>query len=326
MKRTLSLIAGVVFIVAAGLAWTASRSVRTAEVARLEIAKKRLHTEAELQYAVAQLAEAKQTEADLRSALAEPQRANASNVVKAPDASPKPMADDLARFLKYREALHARRIEDNKATATQLRKKAWSRVMCAMVDATFFKTQGLSPTQIEKFLELKTNHAAELRDVEALIDEGTVAQDDPVIAQFKRHKQAEHDAAMRDLLGGDEAMKALSEYERTFTPRYILGGIAGTAAVAGVPFTNTQLEQLVTIVANASPSYQRGKWAGNDIDWTAVDAQARAILTDRQFTVFTKYNGPEFMGSRFHSIRSGAEAKAEAEDKAAQAAAKPSSK
>ena len=328
MKRTLILIAGVVFASALGLAWVASRSIRESEVARAEIAKKRLRVETELQAAKARLTAAKQTEADLRSALAEFERANAPKAAKAQDVSPKPMAEDLAQFVKWVEARHARRLEENKETATYSRFYAYTRLAAAMMNATFFKAQGLSPAQVEKFLDLQIKREADKRDLQALIDEGLVAQGDPVIAQFKQQKLAEYEVSMRDLLGGDAAMKELTEYERTaWQARYILGGIAGTAAVAGAPFTNTQLEQLVTIVANASPNYQRGKWVDDgDIDWNVVDAQARAVLTDAQFTVFTKYNGPDFMGSRGRSVRNVAWAKAEAKDKAAQNPATPPGK
>jgi hypothetical protein len=55
-------------------------------------------------------------------------------------------------------------------------------------------------------------------------------------------------------------------------------------------------------MANASASYQRGGTAlAGEIDWDAVDAQARTFLSPVQFALFTTMEPPLPIGARFQS-------------------------
>jgi hypothetical protein len=58
--------------------------------------------------------------------------------------------------------------------------------------------------------------------------------------------------------------------------------------VEHAPFTPQQADALVQAIAGASENYRKGYQANhNDVDWSAVEVQARAILSPEQFAVFT---------------------------------------
>jgi hypothetical protein len=92
----------------------------------------------------------------------------------------------------------------------------------------------------------------------------------------------------------------LQEYRRSYSARMMLGAMAGTAAVAGAPITPAQMEQLVPIMMNAEHPAQPGGML-HEIDWPAVDAQARLLLSDAQFRAFTTFEGSDWLGSRFQN-------------------------
>jgi hypothetical protein len=304
MKKIVALIALLV-IGAAGIAWNAARCRLESETDRVVVVGKRRALEAEIARAEEQLTGAKRIAGNLRAALDESRRTtgNAKPVVS----PPKPMATSLAQFAEWVKEKHEKRVADAKDPAAQLRSMAYTRACSSMEYATLFKKQGFSSEQVDKFLTLKADYRSELADLQSLIDEGAVAKDDPVVAEFKKQKLAEYNAAMRDLSGSEAATQQLLEYERSVGARYIVGGMAGTATVAGAPLAAGQLEQLVQILSNNCRGYQRGgdtwgevEW-GDNIDWKAVDVQARPILSDAQFTAFTKFDGSQTFGSRFVS-------------------------
>ena len=58
--------------------------------------------------------------------------------------------------------------------------------------------------------------------------------------------------------------------------------------VAFYLWLQAQADALVQAIAGASENYRKGYQANhNDIDWSAIEAQARTILTPEQFAVFT---------------------------------------
>jgi hypothetical protein len=113
---------------------------------------------------------------------------------------------------------------------------------------------------------------------------------------------AELKTAQSELLGETEFLR-LIEYERTSELRELVNGVAGGAVVvAREPLSAQQAERLLHVMANASTSYQRGGAAmRQDIDWTVVDAQARAFLSPGQYSLFVTMEPPLPLGARFQS-------------------------
>lgn len=130
--------------------------------------------------------------------------------------------------------------------------------------------------------------------MQSLINERHLSRIDPVVGEFREQAKAEQKAALIELLG-EVGYQSATAYARTEPARALVAGIAGTAAVAGATIPVSQLEQLVQVVANASPSYRKGENVNQyDIDWNLVDEQARAFLSASQWIAMTTRQSPRY--------------------------------
>lgn len=147
-----------------------------------------------------------------------------------------------------------------------------------------FSRHKLSPAQIEKFVDSATKLQELEMDLYAVGEADSGSRES--VRELSRKAQEEHTAVMRELLG-EEAATIVRDYNRMGSARNAVGEIGGAAAMAGVPLSATQAQQLYDILSNASSTYQKGGFADlRSIDWTAADAQAAKILSPAQLAVY----------------------------------------
>lgn len=145
----------------------------------------------------------------------------------------------------------------------------------------------LSPDQIEKL------QAAMMQLEEQTMDLGGIAgKQDPAdraaIAALRKKAHEEFEAVLRNVLG-DDGTRQLREYERVGMVRNVIGTVAGTAAIEGIPLTPAQAEQLTSFVATATKRYSSGGPADvTTVNWETVDAQMQPVLSPEQFEIFRR--------------------------------------
>ena len=117
------------------------------------------------------------------------------------------------------------------------------------------------------------------------------------VAALKAKAEADYVASLRELLG-ETGYAQLQDYERSSWMRQMVSAVGGVAVLEHAPFSAQQADALVSVIAGASKQYQRGGSAvDDDIDWDAVLAQAKPILTAEQFSIMTTMDpGPAHGG------------------------------
>ncbi|MBC7366499.1 MAG: hypothetical protein H7343_06735 [Undibacterium sp.] len=184
----------------------------------------------------------------------------------------------------------------------------------------------LTPEAAAKFQDAFIRKEEDQMDLAALLRMPGGETNGKALMEFQAKSQANYEASQRAVLG-DAGYRQLEEYERTSSTRGMVSAIAGVAAVERAPFTPQQADALVQAIAGASENYRKGYQANhNDVDWSAVEAQARTILSPQQFTIFTTMDpGPSRAGllqTRMYALVARA-AKAEAEKNNAAASKTP---
>ena len=182
----------------------------------------------------------------------------------------------------------------------------WLKLQRARATTTYdslFRNLGLTPEQISRFEDNVIHKQEQQMDLQAIATEekkstGNVSTES---TEALLRIDPEYRAAQRALLG-DAAFQQLQEYERTTSVRTWVDGWAGGASIyIGEPLTPEQGEQLVQIIANANDSYRQGSDAYGRVDWNAVAAIVRPILTPNQFRLITMMEPPLPNGGRFQS-------------------------
>lgn len=281
--RTKSLVVAV-FVGGLIAAWwlrrEALRSGREAEAAVGRLAVQRIALEGELRRAEKRRVEAERgRDGGIRTPGASG-GANAGVPVK-PSGPPRP-AKTVSDLIA----------DDPKAEVLMLR---WQRAVVGVEYGPFFRSRGLSPEQIAKFEEGWVKRAERDLDLRAA-GRGQDVAGERTVAALKQQAKDEYDAMQRQVLGA-EGYAQLKDFERTLVVRNVVVlGLAGTAALEGVPLTAQQGEQLWAAALEATGSEAKGKVSGEalvrQIDWAALDGRAREILTPAQFALFTNVAPP----------------------------------
>lgn len=145
----------------------------------------------------------------------------------------------------------------------------------------------LTPEAAAKFKDAFIRLEEDRMDLTAVLRSQEVEANAQSVAKLQAEAQVAYEASQRTLLG-EAGYRQLQDYERTSSTRGMVSAIAGVAAVERAPFTTQQADALVQAIANASENYRKGYQANhNDVDWGAVEAQARTILSPEQFAVLT---------------------------------------
>jgi len=145
-----------------------------------------------------------------------------------------------------------------------------------------YLTLGLSAGQISKFEDLLVNGEEDKIDLlTASLAQG-VPTSDPNVAAMQKQSAAQLQTAETDLLG-QAGFQALQSYDRASFGWGLATDVSTLAAAQENPLSLAQEQQLITVAANASGSYQ----AGGKIDPATFDreevlAQASNFLSPTQ--------------------------------------------
>jgi hypothetical protein len=150
-----------------------------------------------------------------------------------------------------------------------------------------FSLLKLSPEQIQQFEDIKMKRTEDYMDLRtAERTQGEAGKQ--AVATLQKRSEEEFVAGLVRVLGAEGYQKFM-EFDRTIPLRnLVVRGFAGATALEGIPITPQQgegLMQALIAAGGADVSGPRQDFAG--IDWAAVDAQAREILTPAQFAFFT---------------------------------------
>lgn len=172
-----------------------------------------------------------------------------------------------------------------------------------------FQQLGLNSEQRAKFAEIVTNHLAAIQDISAVGEMDGQGADDPVFAELKRQADQKRDSDLASLLG-KSGYQAMQVYIRAIPARVAVEGLAREVAFSA-PLGSVQAEQLTQAIAAASPDFAAGGRVNPaEVDWAAVDRQARTVLTPRQFEKWTQ------TAARQEALIQGALKQAKADDPA----------
>jgi len=260
------------------IGWKSVRAARAAESAVAVVARNRVNAEKDLRQEAARLAAAEKDRSVLQSQLDELQKPRRTE--KVPPLPPTVALNNVERVIKASLEKSAQIKEDPKVQNLSF---ASLRVSLAAKYAYLFRTLGLSSEQSEKFLDITLKRLEQNEDLVAVVRAQGLSVDDPMVDQLGLQMRQECETAQRELL--DEAgFRQLQDFERTADMRELVRSMAGAATVAGTPFTPQQAEQLIQVLANANDKYRSGgKASVQNTDWGAVEAPARAILSETQY-------------------------------------------
>lgn len=154
----------------------------------------------------------------------------------------------------------------------------------------FFQDEGLSPVEIETFTAnwiLRSERTLDLRGAAYTQDAAGQATVNALVKQAS----ADYEAAQLALLGPERAARMQTYLQTAPLRNMAVKAAAGSAALAGIPFSPEQGRRLEQ-AAVAAHRYETTTSAGVTsrfavLDWQVLDEQARQILTPRQFYLFT---------------------------------------
>jgi len=186
----------------------------------------------------------------------------------------------------------------------------------------FIYSAELSPEQINKWEELYVKHSERWMDLKSAA-RGQDEAGKQTVAALQKQATVDYETALAGLLGDDRYRK-LQDYEQTIPIRnMVVNGLAGAAALEGIPLTDQQGDQLMGALIASGGADVRGKAQDlTGIDWAAADAQARWILSPEQFALFKNTAPATSFSSRWRAQLNAAIRRA-AEADAAAAAPKP---
>jgi hypothetical protein len=275
-KSLFLLASGILLIVAGLLVFNAVQRRRRTEASLADLAAQRLTLKAELARMSARRVTAENALAELGRVRESPgptPPAAGTTAGKLPASAerPKTMSEIIAN--------------EPKAEVLML---SWQRAVVLLEYGPFFRAHGLSPGQIQKFQDNWVRCTEQNMDL-AAVARAQDAAGRQAINKLQAQGKADYEAAQQEVLGPD-GWRQLQEYERTEVVRNVVVlGLAGGAALAGVPLTAQQGDQLWQAALNAAN--RDPKINGQDlvatIDWDALDAQAQQILSPEQLALFT---------------------------------------
>lgn len=270
--KSAMVVAALAMLAAAVVGWRAHLASRAAEAEGARLVAARAASEADLRRLQTRLDATVQSLAGLEQAVADARGAKPATPPAAGKSNP-PAAVNPAEALARDPKLQALYISSRRANFESSY-------------GPFFARQGLTPAQIETLSAAQGRWQEQDLDLQAVAREKKLPGTDPSIATLRQSYEDELRAAQRAVLGA-EGMAAMEAYGRLSPVRDVAGNFAGAAAIGDVPLSGRQVEQLTEIMAGAAP--RRGdRLDATQIDWDAVDAQARTILSPVQFALFQK--------------------------------------
>lgn len=283
-------IAYAALLIVALLVWIRSaRLLHRSESLVAILAQQRAGLKAEVERLEGRVANANRAQADLRQALASagtvkpPSFMPAAAPTNAPVQRPQTMSELVASDPKL-EVLYLNR----------------QRAVVMVEYGDFFRARGLSPEQIDKFTDNYVKHIERTMDLGAAA-RGQDAAGQQTVTSLQQQERANYELAQSAVLGAD-GYQQMEEYLRTLPlQNIVMKGFAGAAALAGISLTAQQGEQLFQAAIDASGRDPKlgGEQLARVIDWDALDARARQILSPEQFALFTTVAPPSGFQSRW---------------------------
>ena len=165
----------------------------------------------------------------------------------------------------------------------------------------FFRERGLSREQIEKFMEIEMGYierTMDLRDIERTKDDAGKL----TVATLLRDAKRDYEAARAQVLG-EQREREFRIYSETTAPlqNFFVRGLAGAAALEGIPLTVEQGDGLLKAALEAVPVDGSGASIGaklQRLDWALFEREARQILSPAQFKFFSEQTPPSGFQSR----------------------------
>jgi hypothetical protein len=202
-------------------------------------------------------------------------------------------------------ALYKKAREQERDPKVQAIRLASWRAQVVTSHGVFFRQRKLTPGQIGQFQDIIARRDEQnvdlnsIRDLEKEKNGSVSAETEAAVAKLEDQAKVDAETAQKALLG-EEGFHALREYNRTVRMRGCVSDLAGAAAVAGIPFSAEQAEQLTQVLANTSSAYRAGAAASAvDADWNRADEQARGILSAPQMEFFQTVCPPFSFEGRF---------------------------
>lgn len=153
--------------------------------------------------------------------------------------------------------------------------------------APFFQRLNLTATQQERFKDILAADIARGSDIGAAADAQGLSQSDPAIQALRENAEKQRKAELAELLG-PVGFRELDAFERALPVRGFVDGLAIQLALSA-PVSEQQANQLERVLAETNEAYRAGKPADpRVVDWDAVDARAREILSPEQFAVWKR--------------------------------------
>jgi len=151
----------------------------------------------------------------------------------------------------------------------------------------FLAKEHLTPDQIDKFTKALVQREMDKDDLRLTLEAQGLPADAPSGLPIKQQSQEAFQQAIEDIVGPDGYAR-FEIHDRQSDIRELMGYYAAESDLSGSPMTPDQVEQMVDYIAQNNPDFQKGKAINaNQIDWPAVDEQARKIMTPEQYDLFT---------------------------------------
>jgi hypothetical protein len=198
--------------------------------------------------------------------------------------------------------------------AMQSRYDAYEKARFAITYASLFRALGLSPAQIDQFLDNKVKYNENMRDISASLEAEGLSPYDPAGRKLVQEASQEYNAAQVVLLGPD-GMAQAKQFENLAPAHECVDDLDGLATLEGAPLSAEQVAALTSLISQAMQPDTSGKWKSlGDLDWSAVDATAQTFLSPAQFDMFTTTETPgptgtggsKFMHQMISQVQAGA--------------------
>ncbi len=276
MNPKFRLAALAVVVIAGGVAWWAAAEAARAEEARAAAIAEADRLGAQTRRIQDDLAKLARQQADTTAALDKLRTVKPGNSASPPRAKPSVAPMNIADVIA-------------KDPKLQLLEMASHRAEFETTYGPLLSRLHLSSEQAAKLGDALAKAKEQRDDLAAIMREQKLPASDPGIARLREQSAGELAATEQEVLGAD-GMEQLHGYERTLPAQSIVERFAGSAALAAVPVSDAQAEQLVRAIAAAGGSSpgETSRVDPSKADWSNVDEQARAVLSPEQFALFTR--------------------------------------
>lgn len=198
--------------------------------------------------------------------------------------------------------------------AAQTKSLRTQQVYAAVTYHAFFRRLGLSPSQIQSFLDNVQERDGAKMDLRSARLELGLTEDDPSVTTMAGQINQSYAAAQSALLGSD-GFNQLTAYDQENWPRMLANDVVGGALTAGLSFSPAQTQALAAAMAQAAgPDGVYGA-----TNWPQVDQAAATFLSPEQLSYLKSadFLGALGIGGRYQETLNRLISKGDAADQAA---------